>query len=707
MLGALAWIAVAAVALAAQAPGGAASAANPAGGAGPATPSAASRTHFDVGGTHSPRTERLLGGGPHLAQVKRPNPGDVLGIDVGSGQHAGGASIDWPEVAAAGYRFAFIKATEGSYYANPHFASDLAAAQAAGLLVAPYHFANPSYSTGRLQADFALNDAGLGDNGMTLPLILDIEYDPYSSNWCYGLSARQMVAWIGAFTSEVYRRTGHYPVIYTLADWWAKCTASSTAFAGDPLWVASYDGKKSPALPTGWSTWAYWQYTSVGQVPGIVGDTDISELNPAALEVATSANQSTAGLSLGQARLAIKSINAVAGQALSYSAAGLPPGLTINASTGAISGTADGTPGGYPSTVTVSKKGLVPVTDSFTWNVYSAPVQVTQPSAQSGLLGRPASLQVAVSDSLPGCTLTFSAIGLPPGLAISPCGLISGWLDRPGRYRPTVTISDSSGHLAATSFSWLVRGPAATGPTGHIARPGRGGCLAYTNARLGVAACRPVAGQRWAMTNYGGLRLREACLAPLGQAGRLQLRPCRVSLFQQWQPGADGALTNDETGACLTAVTGKHGDTVELGGCSGAKAQRWTLPAGPLTSGIPGWCASSWHVAGMPAGPVTLRQCGSARATAWTALPSGTLQTSAGCLTLTYPAVAGAAVVIARCRGTGSQQWQPLGTGPLAELLVNPVTGLCLADPNDAADHAALALRYCVAADPGTSWRLS
>src|SRR5580658_2695597 len=112
MLGAFARIAVAAVALAAQASGGAA--AGPGDGAPTAAPSVApgahfnvggihslrtermladrlNRARFNVGGTHSPRTERLLAGGPNLAQVKQPNPGDVLGIDVASGQHAGGA----------------------------------------------------------------------------------------------------------------------------------------------------------------------------------------------------------------------------------------------------------------------------------------------------------------------------------------------------------------------------------------------------------------------------------------------------------------------------------------------------------------------------------------------------------------------------------------------------------------------------------------
>jgi len=124
--------------------------------------------HFNVGATHSPRVERLLAGGGTrgAASPLGPAKGSVLGIDVASGQHAGGASIDWSKVAAAHYRFAFIKTTEGSYYVNPYFSSDLAGAKAAGLMVAAYHFANPSDSSGTLQADFAVDHAGLGGDGV-------------------------------------------------------------------------------------------------------------------------------------------------------------------------------------------------------------------------------------------------------------------------------------------------------------------------------------------------------------------------------------------------------------------------------------------------------------------------------------------------------------------------------------------------------------
>ena len=75
----------------------------------------------------------------------------VQGIDVASLQHSGGASINWAAVAAADYKFAFIKVSEGSYYANPYYAGDGAGARGAGMFVAPYAFAIPNYSGGALR----------------------------------------------------------------------------------------------------------------------------------------------------------------------------------------------------------------------------------------------------------------------------------------------------------------------------------------------------------------------------------------------------------------------------------------------------------------------------------------------------------------------------------------------------------------------------
>lgn len=66
-------------------------------------------------------------------------------------------------------------------------------------------------------------------------------------------------------------------------------------------------------------------------------------------------------------------------------------------------------------------------------------------------------VQVQISASDPdNDPLTFSAAGLPTGLAISPTtGLISGTVSISGRYTPTVTVSDGIESVSDT-FGWLV-----------------------------------------------------------------------------------------------------------------------------------------------------------------------------------------------------------------------------------------------------------
>ena len=57
------------------------------------------------------------------------------GIDVSRYE----GEIDWKQVAAAGYRFAVIRATVGNYYTDPRLYSNWAAAKEVGLLVSAYH----------------------------------------------------------------------------------------------------------------------------------------------------------------------------------------------------------------------------------------------------------------------------------------------------------------------------------------------------------------------------------------------------------------------------------------------------------------------------------------------------------------------------------------------------------------------------------------
>ena len=152
--------------------------------------------------------------------------------------------------------------------------------------------------------------------------------------------------------------------------------------------------------------------------------------------------------------------------ALSYSASGLPAGLSINSS-GVISGTLT-TAGNYTVTVTVDD-GEDSVSTSFSWSVTdpNTPPTINNPGAQAHETGDSVTLTIVANDA-DGDTLNYAASGLPAGLSINSSGVISGTLTTAGNYTVTVTVDDGE-DSASTSFSWSVTDPN-TPPT--ISNPG-------------------------------------------------------------------------------------------------------------------------------------------------------------------------------------------------------------------------------------------
>src|SRR5262249_6679000 len=106
------------------------------------------------------------------------------------------------------------------------------------------------------------------------------------------------------------------------------------------------------------------------------------------------------------------------GGPLSYSATGLPTGLSINSTTGEISGTiATGAQTGSPYTVTLTAThGTANASTSFTWTV--AQVLLVNPGNQSSAVGDDVLLPINATDN-DGGPLTYSAAALPTGLTIN------------------------------------------------------------------------------------------------------------------------------------------------------------------------------------------------------------------------------------------------------------------------------------------------
>ena len=155
-----------------------------------------------------------------------------------------------------------------------------------------------------------------------------------------------------------------------------------------------------------------------------------------------------------------------------FAATNLPPGLSINAETGEITGTVEAGAaehGPYATTITVTNTaaGVSPSAFVF-WDVSPDPTKptLTGPGDQTVVPNQSVSLAVATTNI---ANPTFSATGLPPGLGIdSETGEITGTIDPSADQRvpyvSTISIAGGPTGILTALVSWT-----ATSPTGSTA----------------------------------------------------------------------------------------------------------------------------------------------------------------------------------------------------------------------------------------------
>jgi lysozyme len=232
---------------------------------------------------------------PHATAEPTPTPTVVpMRADAATGAYVDGidvsyhqGEIDWAQVAAAGKRFAFIRASAGTLTADSAYWTNRHGARAAGLAVGSYHFANPDWAPNDAanEATWFLRNAAIS-SGDLVP-VLDFE----TAN---GLDPASLTAWAQTWLSQVTAATGVRPIIYTTPKFWATHMVNTDWFAKNGysvVWIAHWTGSSQPWVPAGglgghgWggNGWSFWQHSSSGTVPGINGAVDLNRFNGSSL----------------------------------------------------------------------------------------------------------------------------------------------------------------------------------------------------------------------------------------------------------------------------------------------------------------------------------------------------------------------------------------------------------------------------------------
>jgi GH25 family lysozyme M1 (1,4-beta-N-acetylmuramidase) len=87
-------------------------------------------------------------------------------------------TINWAQVKAGGYTFAFAKATKGTTITDSYFVSNQINGNAAGMVMGAYHFGRPENNSATAEANYFLSVAGPYIKACHLPPALDVEDPP-------------------------------------------------------------------------------------------------------------------------------------------------------------------------------------------------------------------------------------------------------------------------------------------------------------------------------------------------------------------------------------------------------------------------------------------------------------------------------------------------------------------------------------------------
>lgn len=201
---------------------------------------------------------------------ERANPSaeeyPLRGIDISA--HNG--DVDATQLARQGVAFVYLKATEGTDFADRHFARNAAALRREGIPAGAYHFFRFD-TDGELQGWNFLN--ALRGRRFELPPAIDLEEWSNPDGFSTRSILRELRRMIAVLEAE-----GHTPVIYTNKDGYRRFVKGN--LDDYPLWICSFT---NPPLDDAAARWEMWQYSHRGAIDGVEGYVDCNAVSHGSL----------------------------------------------------------------------------------------------------------------------------------------------------------------------------------------------------------------------------------------------------------------------------------------------------------------------------------------------------------------------------------------------------------------------------------------
>ncbi|MDE5842698.1 MAG: hypothetical protein K2H35_03045 [Muribaculaceae bacterium] len=180
----------------------------------------------------------------------------IRGLDVSA--HNGMMNLD--AAARQGYKFIFIKASEGVTFRDPNFRINYTKADHAGMQIGAYHFFRFDRE-GIPQAKNLLSV--INGRQLQLGVAIDVEENSNATGVDSVLIAKRLTDMVEYLNMSGYRvtlysnRAGYYDYIHNTVP-------------GACLWICAFNSDPI------YAEWTFWQFDHHGKVDGIRGDVDLN-----------------------------------------------------------------------------------------------------------------------------------------------------------------------------------------------------------------------------------------------------------------------------------------------------------------------------------------------------------------------------------------------------------------------------------------------